>query len=187
MMLLVCEIREGLSAPDFGPEYCAHAENKRHPGHRTASISAWRLLEAGMRRLGYEKMPEVRFLENGKTVFADEKLNFSLSHSGKLAAAVISEESCAVDVEICGRMIEEKLKKRCMHENEIAAGMNFFECWTKKECIGKLSGRGMPSRPCEIDLTAEETGFFCERISDSNGQEYRLSATCGAKIEWVEL
>ena len=189
-MILLAEIREGLTVPDFGPEFCIHMDQKRHPGHRSASISAWRLLEAGLKRRGCEKMPEVRFIENGKPVFRDAGLHFSLSHSGNLAAVVISDENCAVDVEITGRNVEKKLKSRCMHENEIAAGMDFFECWTKKECIGKLSGKGMPSRPCEIDLTAEKTAYFCESVCDSEGKSYFLS-TAGIKlpdkIEWMEL
>jgi len=188
MMLLVCEIREGLAAPDFGPEHRSHMEKKRHPGHRKASICAWRLLKTGLKRLGYEKMPEVTFLTNGKPVFRNEKLYFSLSHSGNLAAAVISEENCAVDVEIAERKIEEKLKERCMHENELATGMDFFECWTKKECLAKLSGKGMPSKPCEIDLTSENTEFLCETVFDSDGNAYFLSAVCSdTKIKWIEL
>lgn len=186
-MILLAENREGLEMPDFGPEHRSHMEEKRHPGHRTASICAWRLLEEGMRRLGYATMPEVRFLEGGKPVFQDEKLYFSLSHSGRLAAIVISDVNCAVDVEVIDRKAEEKLKARCMHPSEIACGMDFFECWTKKECMGKLSGRGMPARPCEIDLTAEKTAFVCEMLSDSEGNAYCLSAVGEVKIKWVKL
>ena len=188
MMLLAAEIREGLEIPEFGPVHRFHMEKKSHPGHRMASISAWKLLEAGLKRLGYEKMPEVAFLENGKPVFRNEKLHFSLSHSGKLAAVVISSQNCAADVEIINRAAEEKLKERCMHPNEVASGMDFFECWTKKECMGKFSGKGIPAKPCEIDLTAEKTEFFCECIRDSEGNAYFLSAICeGTKIEWLKL
>ena len=188
MMLIVAEIREGLTAPDFGPVYRTHMEEKHHEGHRRDSVCAWRLLAEGLRRMGYENMPEVVFLEGGKPVFRKEKLHFSLSHSGRLAAAVISEENCAVDVEIIDSKMEEKLRMRCMHENESAAGMDFFECWTKKECLGKLNGKGMPSQPCKIDLTKEKTGFFSEVLSDSGHKKYRISAAgFQGKIEWIEL
>ena len=186
-MILLAEIREGLAVPDFGPEYRRHMDEKRHPGHKNASICAWQLLETGMKRLGYAQMPEVCFLKNGKPVFRDVKMHFSISHSGRLAAVIISNENCAVDVEIIDRKMEEKLKNRCMHPNEIVSGMDFFECWTKKECLGKLSGKGLPSKPCEIDLTAEKVVFLCETVADSEGNEYSLSAVGGETIEWLEL
>ena len=190
MMILLAEIREGLEMPDFGPEYRRHMDEKRHPGHKKASICAWLLLEAGLKRMGCAKMPEVTFLEGGKPVFRDGKKHFSLSHSSRLAAVIISDGNCAVDVEIIDRKAEEKLKNRCMHANEIASGMDFFECWTKKECLGKLSGRGISIRPCEIDLTAEKTAFFTRTVCDSEGKTYFLSAAgekLPDKIEWMEI
>lgn len=191
MMLLIAEIKDGLSALDFGVAYRKHMADKHHEGHRNASICAWSLLAMALRKMGVSRLPEVAFLENGKPVFCEEKLHFSLTHSANLAAALLSWNNCAVDLEKIEVKVENALKARCMHPNEIVAGMNFFECWTKKECLGKLSGRGIGARPCETDLCAQNLPFVCKTVCDSRGERYCLSAVTddgeAAELHWVEL
>ena len=51
---------------------------------------AWALLAEGFARLGYTALPAVRFGARGKPEFADAPLHFSLAHSGRIAAALIS-------------------------------------------------------------------------------------------------
>lgn len=191
MMLLLAEIKDGLPMPNFGAEHLRHMSEKRHAGHRIASVSAWTLLEKALQRMNYCDMPIVTFSESGKPVFPKNELHFSLSHSGKLVAVLVSSENCAVDVEKIAPNAAEKLSTRCMHENEIAAGMDFFECWTKKECLAKLSGKGLSSRPSAIDLTQTPEAFFCRRILDSSGEPYCLSAITHESIPvellWIEL
>ena len=179
-LLLICEIHEGLCLPAFGPEFERHMEDKHHPAVRSASGTAWKLLETALRRMGIKKLPQVRFEEMGKPVFADSSLHFSLSHSGRLAAALLSDAPCAVDVEAVRDEVRDKLIKRCLNERELALGCDFFECWTKKECLGKLSGRGLPPRPAELNsLDAAYADLFrLHRAADSNGQEYQLCALC---------
>lgn len=183
MMLLIAEIREGLPVPDFGSEYQNYMSEKHHAGYRSASLCAWTLLREALCSMGFHAMPDVTFSETGKPSFRDHCAHFSLSHSGKLAVALVSDENCAVDVEKIDPNAAEKLSARCMHENEIAAGMDFFECWTKKECIGKLSGNGLPSKPGRIDLTACREAFFTACLSDSCGEKYYLSALAHEKGE----
>lgn len=191
MILLIAEIKDGLPTPNFGSEHRKHMSEKHHAGHRSASVCAWTLLREALLRMGFDAMPDVKFSENGKPFFRNNGVHFSLSHSGKLAAALVSSGNCAIDVECIDRTVGEKLAARCMHANEIAADMDFFECWTKKECLGKLSGRGIPARPCEIDLTQAREAFFCKRISDSTGGRYYLSAvaheTGQIETQWMVL
>ena len=182
MSLLLCgEIRPMETTPDFGPALHEHLRAKTNPAVHAASIAAWSLLAGGLRILGLEELPEVHFEPNGKPYFVNSFLYFSLSHSGRFAAALISEEPCGVDVEQVRPEVAERLRERCLSDGERARGCDFFEIWTEKECIAKLDGSGMRSHPSEIDtLDPRWNGrFFTTRIHDSAGQAYALSALCG--------
>lgn len=176
-LLLYREIGSGMpDLPDFGPDFRAHMVAKRNPRVYRASLAAWSLLAEGLRKLGLP-LYEVRFEAGGKPVFAEEKLFFSLSHSGSIAAALISTERCGVDVEEVREEISEKLFFRCMHPAEIEAGMNFFSVWTRKECIGKMNGKGINGRLCEVNSTNVHGGRWFERnVVDSKGRKYILTA-----------
>jgi hypothetical protein len=178
--LFWCEIADGIPMPEFGGEFHAHMAGKRHPDGLRRSISAWKMLETALREQGFEALPEVCFCETGKPYFAGIPLHFSLSHSGNLAAVILGEEPCAVDIEQIQTAVSEKLYTRCMHPEEIEAGYGFFEAWTKKECIAKLDGSGMPAHPREINtLDPRYDGrFFIREICDSSGNKYMLSALC---------
>ena len=180
-LLLYGEIRPIEAVPDFGEALCEHLRAKTNPAVYAASIAAWSLLAGGLRILGLEELPEVHFEPNGKPYFVNSSLYFSLSHSGRFAAALISEEPCGVDVEQVRPEVAERLRERCLSDGERARGCDFFEIWTEKECIAKLDGSGMRSHPSEIDtLDPRWNGrFFTTRIHDSAGQAYALSALCG--------
>ena len=179
-LLLIAEVEEGLALPGFGFEFERHMEAKRNPAVRNASCTAWRLLALALKKSGINELPQARFEAMGKPVFADSRLHFSLSHSENIAAALLSDSPCAVDVEIIRDTVNNKLRDRCMNEQEKAAGCGFFECWTKKECLGKLSGRGIPSRPSETDSLdpAYAEHFHLQRFFDADKQEYQLCALC---------
>lgn len=179
-LLLIAGIAEGLSVPGFGPEFERHMLAKRNPAVRDASCTAWRLLEIALRSIGVQALPKVRFEDTGKPVLMDSPLYISLSHSQNLAAALLSDSPCAVDVEAVRDHVREKLKDRCMNEREKASGCGFFECWTKKECLGKLSGKGLPSRPAGMDSLNPEYAdhFHLFRFANSDGLEYQLCALC---------
>ena len=180
-LLLYGEIRPIEAVPDFGEALYEHLRAKTNPAVHAASIAAWSLLAGGLRILGLEELPEVHFEPNGKPYFVNSSLYFSLSHSGRFAAALISEEPCGVDVEQVRPEVAERLRERCLSDGERARGCDFFEIWTEKECIAKLDGSGMRSHPSEIDtLDPRWNGrFFTTRIHDSAGQAYALSALCG--------
>ena len=180
-LLLYGEIRPIDTIPDFDAAVHEHLHAKTNPAVHTASLAAWSLLAEGLRRLGLEALPEVRFDPGGKPAFVNRPLCFSLSHSGKLAAVLISEEPCGVDVEQLRSEVAARLHERCLSDGERARGCDFFELWTKKECIAKLDGRGMAAYPCEVDTLDGRWlhRFFTTRVRDSLGQEYALSALCG--------
>ena len=181
MSLLLCgEIRPMETIPDFGAALHEHLRAKTNPAVHASSLATWSLLAEGLRRLGPEALPEVRFEPGGKPVFVNRLLCFSLSHSGKLAAVLISEEPCGVDVEQLRPEVAVRLHERCLSDAERARDCDFFELWTKKECIAKLDGRGLPSHPSKIDtLDPRWSGrFYTTHVRDSSGQEYALSALC---------
>lgn len=179
-LLLICEIARGLSTPEFGAALAAHIDGKSHPDVRAASLTAWNLLARGLKQLGFVRLPEVVFEAGGKPRFTNSDLSFSLSHSGKLAAALLSPAPCAVDLEQLRPEVEARLEGRCLSDAERAAGCGFFECWTKKECIGKLSGKGIPAHPAQLDSLdpAYADRFFIREIQEDGAARYVLAALC---------
>lgn len=186
-LLLIREIQEGSTLPAFGGEFAAHIARKTNPAVRAASLTVWRLLAEGLLLLGCapsgegaRALPAVRFGGQGKPEFVDCPLHFSLTHSGNLAAALISNAPCGVDVEKLRPGVAERLRARCLSPEELRLGLDFFECWTKKECIGKRSGEGVDGNPAKLDtlnpLWAKR--FYLDTLADSAGQRYALAALC---------
>ena len=188
-LLLISEIRDGLTPPEFGGDFAAHIARKNNPAVRRASLTAWNLLAAGLRRLGLAELPAVSFSAQGKPAFTDSHIHFSLAHSGNIAVALLSGAPCGVDVERVRPEISRRLRGRCLNEREQEFG--FFECWAKKECIGKLDGHGIDAHPARIDtLDARWRGrFLARRITDAAGKEYALAALCEDAnkliIQWI--
>lgn len=180
-LLLYCEIRPIETIPDFGAALHEHLRAKANPAVHAASIAAWSLLAEGLHRLDLEELPEVRFDPCGKPRFIDSSLHFSLSHSGKLTTVLISEAPCGVDIELVRPEVAARLRERCLSDGERARGCDFFEIWTRKECIAKLDGSGMRNHPSEIDTLDPRWNhrFFTTRVLDSADQAYALSALCG--------
>ena len=180
-LLLYGEIRPIETIPDFGAALHEHLRAKTNPAVHASSVAAWSLLAEGLRMLGMEALPEVRFDPGGKPVSVNSPLHFSLSHSGKLAAVLISDEPCGVDVEQLRQEVAARLQARCLSEGERARNCDFFEIWTKKECIAKLDGSGMRNHPSEVNTLDPcwNHRFFTTCVCDSSGQEYALSALCG--------
>lgn len=190
-LLLLTPVHASLPLPEFGGAFAARMAEKRHPGLHRASLAAWSLLACALGMLGLEALPEVAYGPWGKPCFLDSPLHFSLSHSGEFAAALLSDAPCGVDLERVRPEVALRMRARCLSAREQAEAMDFFECWTKKECIAKLDGRGMHTHPADLDVLDPQYlhRFFCERIRDSAGREYVLSALCdGAealKLRWI--
>lgn len=184
MNLLLCREIASISAsinailPDFGAAFRAHMADKHNQKLYQSSLAAWSLLAEGLRMLGLP-LYEVCFEAGGKPVFAEGELHFSLSHSQGYAAALISTSACGVDVECMRSEVSKRLAERCMHPAEIAAGLDFFTVWTRKECIAKLDGTGLPAKPNQMDSTDVcYHNWFTRCINDACGHEYVLTALC---------
>ena len=193
------EIKPEQVIPDFGTEFRDHIARKKNPAVRSASLSAWNLLANELKSMNLS-LPKISFTESGKPYFSDFSLfkpnfslhnsnfslnsgaissnfslYFSISHSKNIAAAIISDSPCGIDVEIIRSELSERLYARCMHPAEIESGLDFFEAWTRKEAITKMLGCGLPGHPCEIN-SLDYPRIHSERIFDSAGNAYILSA-----------
>lgn len=178
-LLLYGEIRRGMALPDFGGSFREHMQSKHNPDVYAASLSAWSLLAHGLHAMGISCLPDATFTDGGKPVFTNCPLHFSLSHSGSLAAALISDAPCGVDVEIIRPEIEAKLRQRVLTEAELARGEDFFSAWTKREAAAKLSGAGMAARPCKMNLSKyEKMNLLQTTLADGLNRKYFLTALC---------
>ena len=192
-LLLISEIRDNVAPPAFGGDFAAHIARKTNPAVRAASLTAWNLLAQGLWRIGGGVLPDVAFTPSGKPEFIHSQIHFSLAHGGNLAAALLSDAPCGVDVERIRPETAERLRARCLSAEELRLGLDFFECWTKKECIGKLDGTGIDAHPARIDTldTRWEGRFLARKIRDSSDREYALAALCrdaqALSVEWMEL
>lgn len=87
--------------------------------------------------------------ENGKPFVEGNPFHVSVSHSGPYVVCAVDEHVLGVDVEVI-RGAEEKFMRRACSEAEMAyirygdAGcfQRFWECWTAKEALFKLTGKG---------------------------------------------
>ena len=72
---------------------------------------------------------------------------FSLSHGGALAALLIADAPCGVDVERIKRAASARVRERVLRPEEAASGRAFAWLWTRKEAVMKLDGRGLGLDP----------------------------------------
>ena len=91
----------------------------------------------------------LRWDDNGKPSVEGDPFYVSVSHSGPYVVVAVGEKVLGVDVEVI-RGAEEKFMRRACSEAEMAyihygdAGcfQRFWECWTAKEALFKLTGKG---------------------------------------------
>lgn len=91
----------------------------------------------------------LRWDENGKPYVEGQPFYVSVSHSGPYVVCAVGQHVLGVDVEVI-RGAEEKFMRRACSEAEMAyirygdAGcfQRFWECWTAKEALFKLTGKG---------------------------------------------
>lgn len=87
--------------------------------------------------------------EDGKPSVEGDGVYVSVSHSGAFVVCAVDSHPIGVDVEVI-RAAEEKFMRRTCSEAEMAyirygdAGcfQRFWECWTAKESLFKLTGHG---------------------------------------------
>ena len=118
---------------------------------------------------------EILSEDNGKPYLSDSSFFVSISHSGEMAAAVISEKPVGIDIEKT-RQIDLRILDRVCTEREADyvkcdkdSEIRFFEVWTAKEAYFKKQGTGITNfKSVEIfDLKREfitADGYFLQIV-----------------------
>lgn len=117
-----------------------------------------------------EKAVPLAWDEVGKPTAAQEGLYVSVSHSGAWAVCVTAEVPVGVDVEVV-RSAQEKFMRRVCDQREmdcIRPGTDgdcrrFWEIWTAKEALFKLTGKGPLLTLSRFSLPAGVTLDYTEQ------------------------
>ncbi|MCR5536824.1 MAG: 4'-phosphopantetheinyl transferase superfamily protein [Succinivibrio sp.] len=143
-------------------DYAARFKGKRRESFLASRILLLLLLKKVYPQL--EQLPKMLLMQYGKPYFSDFKCYFNLTHSASSAIAYISDVSpCAVDLEFLKpRYNFDGLKNKVLgpgewpYFNAVAENVQletFTALWTIRECVLKLSGRGLGGlSQIEIDL-----------------------------------
>lgn len=135
----------------MGAERRTRVENFPNEDDRRRSAAGELLLRRAVaQRLGTtpENAP-LRWDDNGKPGVEGNPFYVSVSHSGPYVVCAVDDHVIGVDTEVI-RGAEEKFMRRACSEAEMAyirygdAGcyQRFWECWTAKEALFKLTGNG---------------------------------------------
>lgn len=117
---------------------------------KRSAAGDWLLRRAVAGRLGgTPETAPLRWDENGKPYVEGAPFHVSVSHSGPYVVCAVDEHVLGVDVEVI-RGAEEKFMHRACSDAEMAyirygdAGcyQRFWECWTAKEALFKLTDKG---------------------------------------------
>lgn len=121
------------------------------------SYFVWKLLEYVTKDSNYE----FQLHDSGQWVEKNDRIYFSISHSGNLIAVALSDKSIGVDVEKCNEKIL-RIKRRfdCKNIKELNEIQNLTYCWTKEESKFKCG----------------KAGAFKYSIVNKDGDEFVITA-----------
>jgi len=142
------------------------AECNRENQHQTGRILArYALLKA----FGLD-LPLV-YGDNGKPGFEAQGVFVSISHSGELCLASVSDSEIGADIQLSDRderrMIS--LAQRFFSSDEYdyvieSPGERFYEIWCKKESYIKYTGEGMSRRLSDFSVLRVPLEFWSGRL-----------------------
>lgn len=122
-------------------------------------------------RAVWGECPEIVRPERGKPFFDAAGRFFSLSHTGARLLVGVSEHELGVDAERF-REVRAGLRERIMSPGE-RGEFEFFELWTLREAVFKLTGRGalmsMELRRCGGEVITPFAGVRCRSYGDLPG------------------
>lgn len=140
-------------------------------------------------RLLWGECPEIVRPERGAPYFAAAGRFFSLSHTGARLLAGVSERPLGVDAER-RRALRPGVRERVMSDAE-RGEFEFFELWTLREAVFKLTGRGalmsMPLRRERGEIVTPFAGVRCRIFGDLPGCAAAAAAFDGDFPEKIEI
>lgn len=124
--------------------------------NKAQSLGVGYILSDLLRDRGIDEK-KVCYMENehGKPFLKDyTDIYFSISHSDSIVAVILDEKPCGIDVEkrkpysqaVVNRVFcenDKKLMEQAAGNHYDEAANLFAKIWTRKEAIGKLSGKGL--------------------------------------------
>lgn len=173
---------DGLTLSEYRKDKLATCRNASMRKQQLGAelLLLWALQQERIRELP----PVISVLPGGKTVLQDGSLQFSLSHSGDLAACALSDRPVGLDLERNGRF-HESLLRRCFSPEEqrqilesVDPDSTFTELWTGKESILKRSGVGIRDNLALVHPLSPDAGLriWHTRISACTGKKMNLAA-----------
>lgn len=163
---------DGLPSADYLSEECRQrAAAMRFEADRLRTVAGESLARQMLsERLGCTptEVP-LQYDEDGKPVVPGTGLYVSVSHSGAYVVCVVDDAPVGVDVETV-RDVDEKFMRRVCSEEELAYALRgndrerrFWELWTAKEAIFKLTGHGPLLKLSKLALPEDVTVCYMER------------------------
>lgn len=165
---------------------CIRNEEKK----RQSVAAGWLLCQA-----------EKRFSPEADGVGKQAPCFTNLSHSGSLAACIMSDGEIGIDLEIV-RTVRKNVLEKCFTDRErerlFRAGSEkeraelFTELWTEKESAAKLTGEGI-SRIIRRGTEEEEKGIHKKTFRIPHKEEvYYMTAayysgTAPSEYEWLDI
>lgn len=164
---------DGTPSIDYLSEERRHrAEAMRFEADRLRTVAGETLArEMLAARLGCSPADvPLRWDENGKPVVPGTGLYVSVSHSGAYVVCAVDDKPVGVDVETV-RDVDGKFMRRVCSEEELAYALRggdvqrrFWELWTAKEAVFKLTGHGPLLRLSKFALPEGVTVCYTERF-----------------------
>ena len=128
-------------------------------GHRAGRA----LLERMYRAHRGKPMPDVVPEQRGKPRFADDPLQFSISHTRAHVFCAISQQPIGIDAEEMDRDIDLRLAGKILSPSEKARfdaatdkRAALLKLWVLKEAAAKCSGEGLRGYPSHTDFMIDD-------------------------------
>ena len=152
------------------PQKHARVQSFPHEDDRLRSIAAEYLARSSIAR--HLSIPEEEIIidqrDSGQPFVRALPCHISLSHSGHLAMAAVSNRPIGADIEIISSRGERLISRICSDDEQAYifgegafSNRRFFSVWTAKEAILKHSGKGL-SGGLASTVVADSEGLLTE-------------------------
>lgn len=164
---------DGQPSLDYlNPQRRQRAEAMRFEADRLRTVGGEVLARRMLaERLGCDPIDvPLRWNEDGKPEAPDTGWYLSISHSGAYVVCAVDRAPIGVDVETI-RDVDDKFMRRVCSEDELAYALRggdvqrrFWELWTAKEAVFKLTGHGPLLRLSKLALPEGVTVCYTEQF-----------------------
>lgn len=154
-----------------------------------------RILSILNKKAGFSEDMPLENVLSGKPFFKDNRADFNISHSGKLAAAAwLSKGRVGCDIQFVDSKPRIEIARRCFHAGELEElrgrqNRDFFRIWVLKEAWLKMYGFSVfemakaPMFSIEDSTRlsgekVEDLRYFLYELENKEGDIYTLAVIC---------